>query len=32
MDQNGDGIVDMDEYKKTLEENPMIFEWFDLLN
>lgn len=27
-----DGIVDIDDYKKSLIENPMIFEWFDLLN
>lgn len=32
MDRNGDGIVDIDEYKKALKGNPGLFEWFDLLN
>ena len=32
MDTNGDGIVDIDEYKKALKGNPGLFEWFDLLN
>ena len=32
MDQNKDGIVDIDEYKRALKGNPGLFEWFDLLN
>lgn len=32
LDKNGDGNVDIEEYKKALKENPMLFEWFDLLN
>jgi Ca2+-binding EF-hand superfamily protein len=32
LDTNGDGNVDIDEYKRILKENPMLFEWFDLLN
>jgi len=32
MDANKDGIVDIDEYKDALTDNPQLFGWFDLLN
>ena len=32
IDENCDGIVDMDEYKKALKTNPMLIEWTELLN
>jgi Ca2+-binding EF-hand superfamily protein len=32
MDQNEDGIVDIDEYKQALKGNSQLFQWFDLLN
>ncbi len=32
IDKNHDGIVDIDEYKRAMKENPNLFEWFDLLN
>jgi Ca2+-binding EF-hand superfamily protein len=32
LDRNGDNNVDINEYKRALKENPMLFEWFDLLN
>jgi len=32
IDLNGDGFVDIQEYKQALKENPGLFEWVDLLN
>lgn len=32
IDNNHDGKLDIDEYKKALEGNPGLFQWFDLLN
>ena len=32
MDTNKDGIVDVEDYKTALKNNPGLFEWFDLLN
>ena len=32
MDANGDGRVDLEEYKQALADNPRILEWVDLLN
>lgn len=32
MDENEDGIVDMDEYTHALDVNPQLFQWFNLLN
>ena len=27
-----DGLVELEQYKKALKENPQFFDWFDLLN
>jgi len=32
MDSNGDGVIDVDDYKAALQGNPGLFQWFELLN
>jgi hypothetical protein len=32
MDSNKDRIVDVEDYKAALKENPGLFNWFELLN
>jgi Ca2+-binding EF-hand superfamily protein len=32
MDANKDGIVDVEDYKTALHDNPGLFNWFELLN
>jgi Ca2+-binding EF-hand superfamily protein len=32
FDVNGDGIIELEEYKKALKNDPDLFHWFELLN